>query len=188
MPEKQDKTKVSAAFYFFKAGLLLLLMVTVMVVKGQTGQLLVVGFVTDSVGSPVPFASVVVEGGPIGVSTDINGRFRITLPAAQSAVLTISCVGYKSTSVLINADVNSPIVELRVKLDVNELLIDEIRVSSDRRWTGNIERVNARDISFMPNVSGNFESIIKLMPGVASTNELSSQYSVRGGNFDENLV
>lgn len=188
MFRKQAKSRNTAISFFFKVGLLLLLLATGLVGRSQPGGYLVVGVVSDSVGSPVPFASVVVEGQPIGVSTDVNGRFRISIPASQNATLTVSCVGYKSVSVPIKTDANSQIVELKVKLEVNELLIDEIRVSSDRRWTGNIERVNARDISFMPNVSGNFESIIKLMPGVTSANELSSQYSVRGGNFDENLV
>jgi hypothetical protein len=104
MLEKQAKSRNTAISFFFKAGLLLLLLATGLVGRSQPGEFIVVGVVSDSVGSPVPFASVVVEGQPIGVSTDVNGRFRISIPASQNATLTVSCVGYKSVSVPIKTD------------------------------------------------------------------------------------
>ena len=66
--------------------------------------------------------------------------------------------------------------------------IGEVQVAAAYRRVDNIERISVRHLGQLPNVSGSFEELLKTLPGVSSSNELSSQYSVRGGNFDENLV
>jgi hypothetical protein len=67
--------------------------------------------------------------------------------------------------------------------------ISEIVVLDQRQTSGNIVKINPKSINGLPDVGmGSVEGIIKTLPGVSASNELSSQYSVRGGSFDENLV
>ena len=66
--------------------------------------------------------------------------------------------------------------------------LDTVTVNSSKNEFGNLHSIDAGLIRNIPSVSGNFESLLKTLPGVSSNNELSSQYSVRGGNFDENLI
>ncbi|MGL5912544.1 MAG: TonB-dependent receptor plug domain-containing protein, partial [Bacteroidales bacterium] len=66
--------------------------------------------------------------------------------------------------------------------------IDEVTITENTRRRGTSEYLDLRPLSSLPSSSGNFETILKVLPGVQSSNELSSQYSVRGGSFDDNLV
>ena len=66
--------------------------------------------------------------------------------------------------------------------------LDTVTIKSQKNEFGNLRSIDAGLIKNIPAVSGNFESLLKTLPGVSSNNELSSQYSVRGGNFDENLI
>ncbi|MDR1866081.1 MAG: TonB-dependent receptor plug domain-containing protein [Bacteroidales bacterium] len=66
--------------------------------------------------------------------------------------------------------------------------IPEAPVSGLRPQRGTLQRIEIRSINRLPNPSGNIETMLKTFPGVSSGNELSAQYSVRGGSFDENLV
>jgi hypothetical protein len=66
--------------------------------------------------------------------------------------------------------------------------LEEVVVTGREPRTGVVERIDARTLSSLAGASSNFENILKILPGVHSSNELSSQYSVRGGSYDENLV
>ncbi len=151
------------------------------------GKGFIVGEVKDSLNHPVEFANIVIQGTNTGTSTDEYGRFRLKVNSNQNLTLQISCVGFVAKSIAIN-------VQDGEKKDVNVLLtpfensIEGVSVISSRHKFSNIERINIKGIEQIPNVSGSFESILKSLPGVSSSNELSSQYSVRGGNFDENLI
>jgi len=73
-------------------------------------------------------------------------------------------------------------------LQVSVTSLDEVSVSEEIDRSTTITRINIKTLNHLPTTSGSVEAMIKTLPGVSSTNELSSQYSVRGGNFDENLV
>jgi hypothetical protein len=75
-----------------------------------------------------------------------------------------------------------------VTVDSMQGAIDTVVVLGNEQRRGTVERIDVRTITKMVGASGSFENILKVLPGVHSTNELSSQYSVRGGSFDENLV
>jgi hypothetical protein len=66
--------------------------------------------------------------------------------------------------------------------------LDEVVVISNQPRSGTMERIDVRTLKNLTGASSNFENILKILPGVHSSNELSSQYSVRGGSYDENLV
>jgi len=151
------------------------------------GKGVIVGIVSDTLNQPIELANIAIQGTGTGASSDENGRYRLKVNSNQEITLTISCVGYNA----INVEVN---VKEGEKLEVNAQLIpitnaiEGVSVISSRFKFSNIERINITDIERLPDASGNFESILKSLPGVSSSNELSSQYSVRGGNFDENLI
>lgn len=151
------------------------------------GKGFIVGEVTDSLNNPVEFANVVIQGTNVGTSTDENGRFRLKVNSNQSLSIQVSCVGYVSKSIVVSVQ-DGERKDINVKLSSFENAIEGVSVISSRHKFSNIERINIKGIEQIPNVSGSFESILKSLPGVSSSNELSSQYSVRGGNFDENLI
>lgn len=169
-----------------KTIILLFFLILCFRVNGQVKGYLV-GCVTDSLGSPIELVNIALEGTNLGTSSDENGRYRIKVPANQSITIVYTCVGYISLKIDTKVADNER-KEFDVKLQPSSSRIEEVSVISTRRKFGNIEKINIKDIEFIPDASGNFESILKSLPGVSSSNELSSQYSVRGGNFDENLI
>ncbi len=171
-----SKVAIFGLFYFIGLGVLM----------GQVKSL-VVGVVADSLNNPVEFANIAIQGTNQGTSTDENGRFRLKVAASQNVTLLISCVGYVSKSIVVKVDEGEK-KEVTVKLTSLDNTIEGVSVISSRYKFSNIEKINIKDIELIPTASGSFESILKSLPGVSSSNELSSQYSVRGGNFDENLI
>jgi len=167
----------------------IILWLTIALVKGVYGQdnTLLYGVVSDTAGIPVPFANITIQGTLMGTSTDENGRYRLNISGGKNFTLFVTCVGFESISVNLKLARNEA-RELDFRLTPAVSSIEEVSVLSSRRKFGNIEKISIKDIGFVPDVSGNFESILKSLPGVSSANELRSQYSVRGGNFDENLV
>ncbi|HNV53418.1 MAG TPA: carboxypeptidase-like regulatory domain-containing protein, partial [Tenuifilaceae bacterium] len=149
---------------------------------------MVVGFVTDTLKQPIAGANISIEGTSVGTSTDDNGRFKLSIAQKQNVIIKISYLGYQTEWFTVNAKDKSELTELYFSLKPETQSIEGVFVSAIQRRQGNIDRLNAKGITFMPNISGSFESLLKSIPGVSSSNELSSQYSVRGGNFDENLV
>ena len=67
-------------------------------------------------------------------------------------------------------------------------MLNSIIVKDQKSRKSNLSRIKTKHVEVIPGSSGGIESVLKTLPGVSSANELSSQYSVRGGNFDENLV
>lgn len=149
---------------------------------------LVVGFVTDTLNQPITGANIAIEGTSVGTSTDDNGRFKLSIAQKQNVIIKVSYLGYQTEWFTVNAKDKAELTELHFRLKPETQSIEGVFVSAIQRRQGNIDRLNAKGITFMPNISGSFESLLKSIPGVSSSNELSSQYSVRGGNFDENLV
>lgn len=145
------------------------------------------GRVLSEDGKPVPFANVVVNGTSIGTVADDSGRFDVRVPGKGEWKLQISSIGYEPRIFSVQAEPqgkNQVVVILKENLQE----IDEVRINQAINQTANLTRIDMKTVQMLPNTSGNFESILKTLPGVSSNNELSSQYSVRGGNFDENLV
>lgn len=163
-----------------------LLLIIATAVKGQdTGVL--TGSVRDSIGDPVDLANVTLLGTQVGTMTNLDGSFELKVPAGRSYTVVISCVGYrtKQFAVRLGEDEtrNQDISLLR---DVRS--IREVSVNARQERGSTFQRIDVEDLNYMPTTTGKVETIIKSQAGVSSNNELSSQYSVRGGNFDENLV
>jgi hypothetical protein len=135
----------------------------------------------------LPGVSVGLVGTDLGVVTDGDGKYSLTVPSNQQLVLSFSFIGFETvTEKLILAEGE--------KKEVNKTLLPSVIplpniTIMDPRERSNIIRIDPKAVEEIPNPTGNFETILKVIgSGVVSNNELSSEYSVRGGNFDENLV
>ena len=146
------------------------------------------GQAVSATGETLSLVKVEIAGRTEGVYTDSMGRFRMKAPTGDTLVLRFSYLG-EARKKLTLAPL-SPGEQRTLRVEVNtslELPTFEVRDQTDRTRTF-IDKVEVDNIDLMPNAGGGVEGLIKLLPGVQSGNELSSSYSVRGGNFDENLV
>lgn len=147
----------------------------------------IMGKMSDEKGKAIELVNIAVKDYPLGTISDANGKYKIKIPANVQLTIVYSCIGYvsKERKVKLMAD---------DEIEINEILIrsleeiTEVAIIDDRERKTNLTRINPKIANIIPDASGSIEAIIKTMPGVTSHNELSSQYSVRGGNFDENLV
>ena len=97
-------------------------------------------------------------------------------------------MGYETEKVRIPMLKKGQEYVLNIILKESNTLLDDIIVKDQKSRKNNLSRIKTKHVEVIPGSSGGIESVLKTLPGVSSANELSSQYSVRGGNFDENLV
>jgi len=163
-----------------------LILIVATVVNGQDTGILE-GSVRDSVGDPVEFANVSLQGTQVGTMTKPDGSYTLEVPSGRSYTVIISCVGYRTKQFGVRLDAGeSRQQDISLLRDVRS--IREVSVSARQERGSTFQRIDVEDLNYMPTTTGRVETIIKSQAGVSSSNELSSQYSVRGGNFDENLV
>ena len=152
-------------------------------------QAVISGVVTNSSGQPIDAVNVSLFGKPIGTSTDKNGKYTLHVPASQEITLVFSFVGYKKvTHVLTLSPTERKTMDQVMETEM--VTIDPTFIIGDKVERGTINRIEIRHADVIPSLSGSgIEELVKKTSlGVYSNNELSSQYSVRGGNYDENLV
>jgi len=146
----------------------------------------VTGKVVDENEKPIAGVSVIILGRQSGTVTTDSGYFRIKVPTDKAFALNFTSSGYKQEqrNFLLNRDEEDSIVVLLEKM-VSQL--PEIVVSEEReRKEAGLIKINPKDAINIPSPTGGIESLLKIFVG--SNNELTSQYSVRGGNYDENLI
>ena len=151
------------------------------------GRVKLTGRVYDSDNQPIELATVRVAGTTMGTMTDLKGEYQLSIPAGDSIVVIYSCLGYREERrQLLNLTKD---VSLSVRLNKNAKLLNEVVVATHRRQTSTLQTIDTKDLKLMPDATGgSIEAMLTTFAGVNSSNELSSQYSVRGGNFDENIV
>ncbi len=156
--------------------------------SGQSNNATISGRVTGQDGQPLEMVNVALRNFPIGTTTNRRGEYLLRIPARRDITIVFSSVGYTTTEKTVFAG-NEERITLNMNLEVSNMEIGEVKVIEQRRNGGGMSRI---DPMFTNNIattgSGAVEALIKTLPGVSSNNELSSQYSVRGGNFDENMV
>ncbi len=146
------------------------------------------GVVRDSEGKPLDMVNIGLKDYPLGTSSNREGKFLLRIPAGTRSVVAFSSLGYAAYSDTVYAGSEENVYR-EIVLQGIDLKLAEITVTEQRRNTGNVTRLDPRFIDIMPDAAtGGVETLIKTLPGVSSNNELSSQYTVRGGNFDENMV
>jgi len=157
-------------------------------IRAQQETATLTGSVTLS-GSRTPqqFVNLAIKGMNAGTTTGKDGRFVLTVPAGKDLVILFSFVGYETDSVAINLKPGEQLV-LNRTLQAVSTQLESIEVKDQQLRTSTFSRLDPKVLTFIPTINASVEDLIKTMPGVSSRNELSSQYSVRGGNYDENLV
>ena len=164
--------------------LILLLITTTTAVFAQ--QATVRGVLLDTFNEPIAGANVIVE--TTGVLTDLNGYYLIEIPSNEEVVITYSYVGYKNTQLTISLKPNSDF-EFNPIMDVSVEQIGTVELSAKRnKRVRGIATISPEAIRKIPGANAGVENLLKSLPGVNGNNELSTQYAVRGGNYDENLV
>jgi hypothetical protein len=144
------------------------------------------GKVVDDNDRPLPGVSITILGRQSGQLSSDSGTFLVKVPAEKAFALVFSFSGFRTEqrNFYLSEGESERVV---VRLERSSRTLEEVVVSSqpERREAGLI-RVNPRNALVIPSTIGGVESLIKIFVG--SNNELTSQYSVRGGNFDENLI
>ena len=145
------------------------------------------GKVVDAGDSPVEFATVRVAGTAVGTTTDLKGNYSLSVAAKDTVEMVYSCIGFKTvTHKLINPKGD---LTLNVRLYPTDVDLREVEVIGYRQNSNGMQTFDTESFKLAPDVSGgSVEAMITTMPGVNSNNEMTSQYSVRGGSFDENSV
>jgi len=151
---------------------------------GQT----ISGIITDEANNILPAVNISVLGKSIGVISEADGLYSLTIPANRSIVIGYSFIGYHIEKIRIPMLKKGQTYTLNIQLQSSSTLLDDVIVTDQKSRKKSFSRIKPKHVSVLPGNSGGIEAILKTLPGVSSANELSSQYSVRGGNFDENLV
>ena len=158
---------------------------------GQSEKAIITGIITDAVSdAPIDLALVYIKDTNVSAETAGNGRYRIEIPANEEVILIFSRIGYKETSTTLSA---MPVRSTR-QIDVSLAPIDsdiEVIVRESKIEDAGIIREEVTELKLIPSTTGNLESVlphIALGTSSGTGGELSSQYNVRGGNYDENLV
>lgn len=156
------------------------------VVTAKAQSFVLQGRVTDEQMNPIELASVACPQQGKITMTSLKGEFSMNLHSADSVVIRFSMVGYKTkTRVLRNPHGKQT---LQIVLYSNNVLSDVV-VTGTRQQTGQTQEIKKEDLKNMPSTTGNaVEELIQGQAGVSTHSELSSQYNVRGGSFDENSV
>lgn len=145
------------------------------------------GRVTDADQEPIPFVIIRAEGQNAATTADINGRYQLSFHTADTVVISYKMLGFLSRErVLRNPTGN---LTLNIVMQDQGKQMDEVVIKESRRNLGQKETLNTDELKRLPSTTGNaVEELVATQAGVSSHNELSSQYNVRGGSFDENCV
>ena len=160
------------------------LLVTVGVAVAQ--EFTLQGKVVDEQMAPMEFATVAcVSQGKITM-TSLKGEYKMQLHTADSVVIRFSMVGYKAKVRVLRNPRGKQTLQIVMHSDNT---LDEVTVTETRRQMGQVEELKKDHLTNQPSTTGNaVEELIQSQAGVSTHSELSSQYNVRGGSFDENSV
>lgn len=148
----------------------------------------VFGIVKDDQGSPIELATVRVTHQNVMTLTNLKGEYSIWCNSNDSITLVYSMIGYESRKRLLRNPADSIRLDVTLPLYEKSTLGTAV-ITGQQVQTGTVQRITKPDTKLAPSTTGNsIEEIIATQAGVSTHNELSSQYNVRGGSFDENCV
>jgi hypothetical protein len=151
---------------------------------GQTIE----GKITDFKLNPLAAVNISIIDQSGGLISDKDGFYKVNIKANRSHVIAFSFIGYETEKIRVPMLKKGQKYTLNISLEESNTLLDDIIVKDQKSRKNNLSRIKTKHVEVIPGSGGGIESVLKTLPGVSSANELSSQYSVRGGNFDENLV
>ena len=144
------------------------------------------GKVSDQDGNPIELASIMVASQGKITMSNLKGEFSMQLQSEDSVKVRFSMLGYKSKVRVLRRPQGKQTLQIQLSSD-NEM--QEVVVQAKVQQHGTTEEIKVEATKRNPSVSGNVvEEILQTQAGVSTHSELSSQYNVRGGTFDENSV
>lgn len=147
----------------------------------------ITGYVRDADGSPLELVLVQIKNTLNGAMTNEKGYYSITTSPGDSVAVIFSCLGYNKAERILPSLQQD--MRLNVQMNYTSIDLGEVVAVSTRYQTSTLQTMNADRVKLLPDpAGGSIESLVVTFAGVSSSNELSSQYSVRGGSYDENIV
>ncbi len=166
---------------------ILLLLATAMYLTAQGQTFVLQGKVTDEKDNPIEFVSVTCARQGKVAFTSLKGNFTLTLNSADSVVIRFSMLGYRAKTKVLRRPRGRQTLRVALYPDVSTL--GEVQVQGQKIQSGQTQELRTKDMKMAPSAGGNaVEELIQSQAGVSTHSELSSQYNVRGGSFDENSV
>ena len=145
------------------------------------------GIITNDSQEPIPYVTVSTNTG-LGTITNENGFYQLNVPAENKLVITFSHITHEKIVLTINPQPGS-IQELHPVMNTKNAQIGEVVVLGNQAARINgVTVLSPKTVRSISGANAGVENLLLSLPGVNSNNELSTQYAVRGGNYDENLV
>lgn len=155
--------------------------------QADTAKVHLKGKVTDEKQEPVSMCIIRVEGQAAGTIADLEGQYKLSFQTADSVVITYSMAGFVPRRRVLKKPKGN--LTLNITMHEDGKLLSEVTVSDMRREMTTTQTLNKEELKRLPSTTGNaVEELVATQAGVSTHNELSSQYNVRGGSFDENCV
>lgn len=147
----------------------------------------ITGYVRDADGSPLELVLVQIKNTLNGAMTNEKGYYSINTSPGDSVAVIFSCLGYNKAERILPSLQQD--IRLNVQMNYTSIDLGEVVAVGTRYQTSTLQTMNADRVKLLPDpAGGSIESLVVTFAGVSSSNELSSQYSVRGGSYDENIV
>jgi len=169
--------------HFVKKILLILFLFPTIIWSQKTS--IIKGFVKDSKNNSVENVSVKYK--ETGTTTNADGFYQIRIPINSKIKIEFSHVGFKTLTKEFFTKKRNIIRFSPVLVSENEVL-EEVVIKNEIKDAQGVTTLKSKDIERIPGANSGIETLLMTLPGVSNNNELSTQYNVRGGNFDENLV
>lgn len=153
----------------------------------DTAQVTLRGRITDEAGDPLALCAVRIEGQVVTALAALDGTYSINFHTADSVVVSYHMIGFETRRRVLK----KPQGRLTMHIQMREVGSDlgQVVVADTRRQLGSTQELNTKEMKRLPSTTGNaVEELVATQAGVSTHNELSSQYNVRGGSFDENCV
>lgn len=166
-----------------KFAIILFFVLSTHYVSGQTATLK--GKVLDSINRPIENATVSI--GNLGTVTDVSGSYEIKVPANKNITVRYGHISFNSFSKTFRIQ-RGKTLYFSPRLFSKTESIDEVIIIDERASTQGLVAIEGKTAQIIPSANQGIESVLKTLPGVNFNNELSTQYNVRGGSFEENLV
>lgn len=156
-------------------------------IMGYAQSVTIMGTIVDDEKSPLELALINIEGQLNSTRSDLKGKYSLTCKSTDSLVVVFSTIGYQTRKRILKNPTDT--VRIDIMLPKLGIELEQVQINEIRRQTNSMSDVNLKDTHHLGNASGQgVEQIITTQAGVSTHNELSNQYNVRGGSFDENSV
>ena len=157
-------------------------------IASQARRVYIYGRIYDEAGQPVELATVNEDHTFHSAMSNLKGEYSLLITTQSDTVsLTFRMIGHETRRRTLVDPQDT--VRIDMMLPTTNYTIENVNINATRRQTNGMQQINAEGIRFNADANGgSVESIIATQAGVSTHNELSSQYNVRGGNFDENSV